>query len=101
MRLDAYYKIEIGPLQPLARPGAQLCAAPHQLHPHDPFSRLLAAVILNDLWLRDDPQERLWLALREAGPSVEHRCQVSQPGGDLAVDFRALLPRWPHRRAVR
>lgn len=83
---DAYYKIEIGPLQPLARPVPSRALRRISFIPTT-LSRLLAAREINDLWLRDDPQERLWLALREAGLLVEYRCQVSQPGGDLAVDF--------------
>ncbi len=35
------------------------------------LQRLLAAREINDLWQRDDPQQRLWLALREAGLLVE------------------------------
>lgn len=83
---DAYYKIEIGPLQPLPRPVPSRALRRIAFIPTT-LSRLLAAREINDLWLRDDPQERLWLALREAGLLVEYRYQVSQPGGDLAVDF--------------
>jgi very-short-patch-repair endonuclease len=83
---DAYYKIEIGPLQPLPRPVPSR-ALRRIAFIATTLSRLLAAREINDLWLRDDPQQRLWLALREAGLLVEYRYQVSQPGGDLAVDF--------------
>jgi very-short-patch-repair endonuclease len=83
---DAYYKIEIGPLQPLPRPVPSRSLRRITFIPTT-LSRLLAAVEINELWQRDDPQQRLWLALREAGLLVEYRYQVSQPGGDLAVDF--------------
>ncbi len=83
---DAYYKIEIGPLQPLPRPVPSR-ALRRIAFISTTLSRLLAAREINDLWPRDDPQQRLWLALREAGLLVEYRYQVSQPAGDLAVDF--------------
>lgn len=83
---DAYYKIEIGPLQPLPRPVPSRALRRITFIPTT-LSRLLAAQEINELWQRDDPQQRLWLALREAGLLVEYRYQVSQPGGDLTVDF--------------
>ncbi len=83
---DAYYKIEIGPLQTLPRPVPSRALRRVAFIPTT-LRRLLAAQEINDLWQRDDPQERLWLALREAGLLVEYRYQVSQPAGDLAVDF--------------
>ncbi len=83
---DAYYKIEIGPLQRLSRPVPSRALRRIAFIPTT-LQRLLAAQEINDLWQRDDPQQRLWLALREAGLLVEYRYQVSQPGGDVAVDF--------------
>lgn len=83
---DFYYKIEIGPLQRLPRP------IPSQrlrriTFIHTTLGRLLAANEINDLWWRDDPQERLWLALREAGLVVEYRYQVGEPPDEAQVDF--------------
>ncbi|MEI2689575.1 MAG: hypothetical protein V9H69_07605, partial [Anaerolineae bacterium] len=83
---DRYYKIELGPLQPLPRPVPSPRPAPHRLHPYHAAASAGRGEI-NDLWQRDDPQERLWLALREAGLLVEYRYQVSQPAGEVAVDF--------------
>lgn len=83
---DSYYKIEIGPLQPLPRPVPSRALRRIAFIPTT-LSRLLAAREINDLWQRDDPQERLWLALREAGLLVEYRYQVGQPTGDVQVDF--------------
>ena len=83
---DPYYKIEIGPLQRLPRPVPSRALRRIAFIPTT-LSRLLAATEINDLWLRDNPQQRLWLALREAGLLVEYRYQVSQPGGDATVDF--------------
>lgn len=83
---DSYYKIEIGPLQPLPRPVPSRALRRIAFIPTT-LSRLLAAREINDLWQRDDPQQRLWLALREAGLLVEYHYQISQPDGDVAVDF--------------
>ncbi|MBE2235963.1 MAG: DUF559 domain-containing protein, partial [Anaerolinea sp.] len=83
---DRYYKIELGPLQPLPRPVPSRALRRIAFIPTT-LRRLLAAREINDLWQRDDPQERLWLALREAGLLVEYRYQVSQPAGEVAVDF--------------
>ena len=83
---DAYYKIEIGPLQRLPRPVPSRALRRIAFIPTT-LQRLLAAQEINDLWQRDDPQQRLWLALREAGLLVEYRYQISQPDGDVAVDF--------------
>jgi len=83
---DPYYKIELGPLQPLPRPVPSRALRRIAFIPTT-LRRLLAAREINDLWQRDDPQERLWLALREAGLLVEYRYQVSQPDGEAAVDF--------------
>jgi very-short-patch-repair endonuclease len=83
---DAYYKIEIGPLQRLPQPVPSR-ALRRIAFISTTLQRLLAAQEINDLWQRDDPQQRLWLALREAGLLVEYRYQISQPDGDVAVDF--------------
>jgi very-short-patch-repair endonuclease len=83
---DAYYKIEIGPLQRLPQPVPSRALRRIAFIPTT-LQRLLAAQEINDLWQRDDPQQRLWLALREAGLLVEYHYQISQPDGDVAVDF--------------
>jgi very-short-patch-repair endonuclease len=83
---DTYSKLEIGPLQRLPRPVPSRALRRVAFIPTT-LSRLLAAQEINDLWQRDNPQQRLWLALREAGLLVEYRYRVSQPGGDLPVDF--------------
>jgi very-short-patch-repair endonuclease len=83
---DAYYKIELGPLQRLPQPVPSRALRRIAFIPTT-LQRLLAAQEINDLWQRDDPQQRLWLALREAGLLVEYHYQISQPDGDAAVDF--------------
>jgi very-short-patch-repair endonuclease len=77
---------EIGPLQRLPRPvpsRALRCIA----FTATTLQRLVASQEMNDLWQRDDPQQRLWLALHEAGLLVEYCYQVGHPDGDVVVDF--------------
>lgn len=83
---ESYYKIEIGPLQRLAQPVPSRSLRRITFIPTT-LGRLLAAQEINDLWLRDDPQERLWLALREAGLRVEYRYLAGEPPQELPVDF--------------
>lgn len=83
---EPYYKIEIGPLQHLAQPIPSRRLRRITFIPTT-LGRLLAAEEINDLWWRDDPQERLWLALREAGLQVEYRYQVGEPPNDSQIDF--------------
>ena len=83
---EQYYKLEIGPLQRLPRPIPSHSLRRVTFIPTT-LGRLLAARELNDLWWRDDPQERLWLALREAGLQVEYRYLAGEPPDEVAVDF--------------
>lgn len=83
---DVYYKVEIGPLQPLPQPIPSRRLRRITFIPTT-MGRLLAAQEINDLWWRDNPQERLWLALREAGLLVECRYQVGQLQARAEIDF--------------
>lgn len=83
---ERYYKIEIGPLQRLARPIPSRRLRRITFIPTT-LGRLLSAQEINELWQRDDPQERLWQALREAGLRVEYRYLAGEPPQELAVDF--------------
>lgn len=84
---DRYYKVEFGPLQRLPQ------AIPSQRLRRITFipttlGRLLAAEEINDLWWRDDPQERLWAALRERRLRVEYHYLVEDaPANQRAIDF--------------
>lgn len=83
---EAYYQIEIGALQRLPRP------IPSRRLRRITFiattlRRLLAAQEINDLWWRDEPQERLWAALREAGLLVEYRYRAGEPPDEIQIDF--------------
>lgn len=83
---ERYYKIEIGPLQRLERPVRsrrlrRVSFIPTTLH------RLLVAEEINDLWWRDDRQERLQRALREVGLQVACDYRVGEPPNHVWVDL--------------
>lgn len=83
---EQYYKVEIGPLQRLASPIPSRRLRRITFIPTT-LGRLLTAQEINDLWWRDDPHERLWLALREAGLRVEYRYLAGEPPQETPVDF--------------
>lgn len=83
---EAYYKVELGTLQRLPQPIPSRRLRRVTFIPTT-LGRLLAAQEINDLWWRDDPQQRLWAALREAGLLVECRYQVGEPLGETEIDF--------------
>ena len=88
---EDYYKIEIGPLERLPHPVPSRALRRITFIPTT-LGQLLTAEEINDLWWRDDPQQRLWLALREAGLPVEYHYEVPQPEGEVTVDFAIFLP---------
>jgi very-short-patch-repair endonuclease len=84
---DAYYKIEIGPLQRLPRPIPSLrlrritfiCTT---------LQRLLSAEEINDLWLGSEEEECLWTAFRENGITAERRWGLREEDDEeYTVDF--------------
>lgn len=83
---DLYYKIEIGPLQRLADPVTSRRLRRVTFIPTT-LGRLLAAREVSDLWQRDDVQQRLWDALREAGLLAEYRYQLGEPPNETLIDF--------------
>ena len=83
---DLYYRIEIAPLQRLADPVTSPRLRRVTFIPTT-LGRLLAAREVNDLWQRDDVQERLWAALREAGLLAEYRYQLGEPPNETLIDF--------------
>ena len=82
---EMYYKVQIGPLERLARP------VPSRAWRRITFlyttgEKLLAATELNDLIVQSDERERLWKALYERGLRAER--QYERTGGgelDLAL----------------
>ena len=63
---DYYYRIDIGPLQKLACP-IPSATLRRITFIHTTLERLTSAGDVRDLYVRDDPFERLWLTLREHG----------------------------------
>lgn len=62
---DFYYRIEIGPLQRLDKP-VPARTMRRLTFIHTTMGHLLAADDVRDLFLKDDPFERLWRTLRES-----------------------------------
>lgn len=79
---EYYYRIEIGPLQRLARP-VPATSFRRITFIHTTLDRLLTATDVKDLFRTDDPFERLWNALRE------HRLRPlkNRLAGDYPVDI--------------
>lgn len=81
-----YYKIEIGPLQRLERPVRSQRLRRVSFIPTT-LGRLLVAQEINDLWWRDDSQERLRRALHEVGLQVACDYRVGVPPNEIWVDL--------------
>jgi hypothetical protein len=86
---EQYYKIQIGPLERLARP------IPSRKWRRLTFlyttgERLEAAIELNDLIVQSAEREILWQALRERGLAVE-RAYEPAPGGPLDLALLCAL----------
>jgi len=82
---EPYYKIQIGPLERLARPIPSR-AWRRLTFLYTTGEHLLQAEELNDLIVQSAERERLWKALRERGLQPERQYQREQGGEiDLAV----------------
>ncbi len=79
---DYYYRIEVGALQRLERP-VPATTFRRITFIHTTLERLLAAADVKELFLTDDPFERLWLALREHNL----RPMKNRLAGDRPVDI--------------
>jgi len=76
---DWYYRVVLGPLEALPRPIPsrrlrRLVFLPTTL------GRLLSADEINDLWMREPLEERLWRALKGAGLYPEGSFEVKEGG---------------------
>ena len=83
---DRYFKVEIGPLQKLAQ------RVPSQRLRRITFipttlERLLSAEEINDLWLGNPLQERLWAALKAEEIEAEREVEVQDERTVYAADF--------------
>ena len=82
---DEYYKLEIGPLEPLPHPIPSRRLRRITFIPTT-LKRLLAAQEINDLWLGNKVEEQLWESFKEQGLPVERRVSVQEEDQDC-VDF--------------
>ena len=83
---DEYYKIEIGPLEPLphripSRRLRRITFIPTTLQ------RLLKAEEINDLWMGSRAQEHLWEILKAEGIPAERQVSVREQDETYLVDF--------------
>lgn len=86
---EPYYKLQIGPLERLARP------VPSRAWRRITFlyttgEKLLEATELNDLIVQSPERERLWQALRERGLDAEKQYE-RQPGGEIDLAILCAL----------
>jgi hypothetical protein len=86
---EQYYKIQLGPLERLARP------IPSRKWRRLTFlyttgERLLGATELNDLIVQSAEREMLWQALRERGLAAERAYQPA-PGGEIDLALLCAL----------
>ncbi len=86
---EPYYKIQLGPLERLARP------VPSRAWRRITFfyttgEKLLAATELNDLIVQSPERERLWKALRERGLQAEKQYERAE-GGEIDLTILCAL----------
>jgi hypothetical protein len=86
---EQYYKVQLGPLERLARP------VPSRAWRRVTFlyttgEKLLAAAELNDLIVQSEERERLWKALYERGLKAEKQYQP-QAGGEIDLALLCAL----------
>jgi len=83
---DRYFKVEIGPLQKLPRPVPSRRLRRITFIPTT-LERLLNAEEINDLWLGNPLQERLWAALKAEEIEPEREMEVREGRAVYAADF--------------
>lgn len=81
---ERYYKIEIGPLQRLERPIPSRRLRRITFIPTT-LSRLLCAQEINDLWMGNPLQERLWAELKAYGIEAEWEYSIREAGQEYTV----------------
>ena len=83
---DRYFKVEIGPLQRLERPVPSRRLRRITFIPTT-LERLLSAQEINDLWLGNALQERLWAALKAEDITAEREVEVEEGAAAYGADF--------------
>lgn len=74
---DLYYRVKIGPVEALPRPVPSQRLRRLAFLPTT-MDRLLRAEEINDLWIREPLEERLWEVLREEGMEPEGSLEVRE-----------------------
>lgn len=86
---ERYYRVALGPLNPLPRP-----IPSHRLRRitfiATTLARLRAADEINDLWLKSSAQERLWTALKQADLDAERQYPLREELPQYVADFALL-----------
>ena len=83
---ERYFKVEIGPLQRLARPIPSLKLRRITFIPTT-LDRLLNAHEINDLWDKGRHQDELWAALKAHEIDAERQVEVQETGAIYVADF--------------
>jgi len=86
---DRYYKVEIGPLQRLPRPIPSRRLRRITFIPTT-LSRLLSAREINDLWMGNPIQERLWAELKAYGIAAEREYLIRE--GEITYQVPFAVP---------
>jgi hypothetical protein len=86
---EQYYKVQLGPLERLARPIPSR-AWRRLTFLYTTGEKLLAAAELNDLIVQSEERERLWKALYERGLKAEKQYQP-QAGGEIDLALLCAL----------
>ncbi|MCS7222380.1 MAG: UV DNA damage repair endonuclease UvsE [Anaerolineae bacterium] len=81
---ERYYKIELGPLRRLERPIPSRRLRRITFIPTT-LSRLLRAQEINDLWMGNSRQERLWAELKACGIEAEREYLIQEAGQEYIV----------------
>jgi hypothetical protein len=84
---EQYFKIQVGPLERLARPVPSLKWRRITFF-YTLGERLMNAAEINDLIVDSDERDLLWTALKERGLQAERNYEEEGPGG--AIDFALL-----------
>jgi hypothetical protein len=84
--LERYFRIEIGPLQRLARPIPSKKLRRITFIPTT-LERLLNAQQVNDLWDKGRHQDELWAALKAHEIDAERQVEIQETGTGYVADF--------------
>lgn len=84
--LERYFKLEIGPLQRLARPVPSRKLRRITFIPTT-LERLLNAQQINDLWDKGRHQDELWAALKAHEIETERQVEIQETGTTYVADF--------------